>query len=437
MKIVLFLSYLFYKAAVILLLFFGLQRLSLRTELGVWIVYSFFSLAAFLVAVRHLLLKKISLFSRWTLWWLIVLEWLTIGMVGFYLWFFRESSAVRVIWIIASLAPLHLLVFDAWRLLVSRWNLHFLGNLQKPSWVFEYGLEIPCVASLGFFLWEGARRASPSLLWWGIGLVGWLMVRHYAVGWFWQKGIKRISQWLLKQNPLLFSHIPPIHDTNMLSPLLFAWQQYASRVKNTQKQFLWMNPVLSDEIQKKLASDGEIRFGIERPATVVALFWKLGETSPLQEYVFLDVLAKTTMEYIHQYDGFPFWEHEKLFVFFGFPYFYEHKNLWAIEFSQRILSEIKTIAQSQEIQLESSILILTEKVRIGAVPVFGEDFSQLVPQGKIFQRIDLVKRAAEGLKIPLLIDKRVLQGLEARFFIQKTYKIVVQNEALILCQVVD
>ncbi|MFN3660312.1 MAG: hypothetical protein ACK4TN_03630, partial [Brevinematales bacterium] len=102
-----------------------------------------------------------------------------------------------------------------------------------------------------------------------------------------------------------------------------------------------------------------------------------------------------------------------------------------------ILSEIKAIAQSQDIQVESSILILTEKVRIGAMSVFGEDFSQLVPQGKIFQRIDLVKRAAEGLKIPLLIDKRVLQGLEARFFIQKTYKMVVQDEPLILCQVVD
>lgn len=437
MKIILFFSYLLYKVAVILLLFGSLQRLSLRVELGVWVVYGFFSLAAFVVAVRQLLWKKISLFSRWTLWWLIVLEWLSTTMVGFYLWFFRESSAVRVVWVIASLAPLHLLVFDVWRLLVSRWNLRFLGNLQKPSWIFEYGLEIPFVASLGFLLWEGVKKPSPSLLWWCIGLAGWLLVRHYAVGWFWQRRVKRLSQWLLKQNPLLFSHIPPIHDTNMLSPLLFAWQQYASRVKNTQKQILWMNPVLSEEIQKKLASDGEIRFGIERPATIVTLFWKMGEVTPLQEYVFLEALAKTTSEYIHQYDGFPFWEHERLFVFFGFPYFYEHKNLSAIEFSQRILSEIKTIAQSQDVRVESSILILTEKVRIGAMPVFGEDFSQLVPQGKVFQRIDLVKRAAEGLKIPLLIDKRVLEGLEARFFIQKTYKIVVQDEPLILCQVVD
>ncbi|MCX7882396.1 MAG: hypothetical protein N2314_04145 [Brevinematales bacterium] len=437
MKIVFLLFYLLYKTGIVLLLFGGLQHFSLRVEMGLWVVYGFFSLGGIFLLFQGVVAKKVARFSRWTIWWLVVFEWLATGMVGFYLYVFRESSVVRVLWVIASLAPLHLLFFDLMRLWVSRWNKEYLANLQKPSWVFEYGLEIPFLGSVGFLGWEGIQKGSKGLLFWCVGLVGWVILRHYLGGWVWQKAVKKLSRWLMSQNPLVFHKLPPIHDTNMLSPLLFAWQQYVSRIKSLQKQLLWLHPGLSEEIQEKLVSDSEIRFGIERPATVVALFWQVGDLTPLQEYAFLETLAKTTMEYVHQYDGFPFWEHHRMFVFFGFPYFYEYKNLAAIEFSQRVLSEITAIAHEQDIKVEGSILILAEKVRIGAVPVFGEEWSQLIPEGKIFQRLELVRRASEGLKIPLLIDKRALEGLENRFFIQKTYKITIFDEMLILCQVGD
>jgi len=437
MKIIALVVYLAYKIGVVLLLMGGWKELSLRVDIGVWIVYGVFSLIAAGYLLWNVVVKKLSLFSRWSLWWTVFLEWLAIGMAGLYLWFFRESSLIRVIWVIAALAPLHLIFFDMMRLLVSRWSPHYLANLQKPSWFFEYSLELPFLASVGFLGWQGVVTSSRMLVLWSAGLLVGVLLRHYGAGWFWQQRVKKLSRWLLKQNPLLFTQLPPIRDTNMLAPLFFAWQQYISRARNVQRQLLWMNPILSEEIQAKLAIDKEIAFGIEKPATMVALFWKTPELSPLQQYAFLESLATTVSEYVHQYDGFPFWEHDKLFVFFGFPYFYGHKNLSAIEFSQRILSEIQTISQEKELPAECSILVLSDSVRLGAVPTMGENASQLIPEGRVFQRCDLIRRASENLTIPLLIDKKVLEGLEARFFIQKTFKITLQNETLILCQVVD
>ncbi len=437
MKILVVILYLLYKASVVFLLWFGWQKLALRVELAAWLVYGVFSLGGMIVLFVSVVGRKLSLFSRWTVWWLVVLEWLTIGMVGVYQTVFREASLVRVAWIVASLAPLHLFFFDVLRALVSRWNTHYLANLQKPSWFFEYSLELPFVASLMFLGWEGMVQSFRSLLVWVAGLFGGLVVRHWYLGLAWQRGIKRFSRWLAKQNPLEFSQVPLFHDTNMLSPLVFAWKQYIARARSVQKDLLWTLPVLSEELQKKIASTTDLRFGIEKPATVAAIQWKTQNLTVLQEYAFLDVFGKVVGEYVYQYDGFPFWEHHTVYVFFGFPFFYEHKNLAAIEFCQRMLSEIQLIAQEQGITIEVSALVVTETGRLGAAPLAGRDFSMLFPQGEVFARMEQIARASAGLKIPLLIDKRVLEGLESRFFVQKTYKLSLGNETLILCQVVD
>ncbi|URA11079.1 hypothetical protein [Thermospira aquatica] len=437
MKIFVGILYIFYKVSVIFLLWFGWQKLALRVELATWLVYGFFSFFALLYFFISVVIKKLSLFSRWTVWWLVVFEWLAVCMVGMYQTVFREASLVRVAWLVASLAPLHLLFFDIFRVVVSRWNMQYLSNLQKPSWFFEYSLEFPFVFSLMFLGWEGLIQPSRMLLVWVAGLFGWLLVRHWYIGWLWQRGMKRFSRWLAKQNPLMFSQVPPFHDTNMLSPLVFAWKQYAARVRSLQKDILWALPVLSEDLQKKIVSDSDLRFGKEKPATVAAIRWETRNLTVLQEYVFLDVFSKVVGEYVSQYDGFPFWEHQTVYVFFGFPFFYEQKNLLAIEFCQRLLSEIQLISQEQGISIEASSLVLAGTARIGAVPIPGKDFLMLFPQGEVFGKIEQIARASAGLKIPLLIDKQVLEGLEARFFVQKTYKLTLGNETIVLCQVVD
>jgi|GEM_PF-2270985 hypothetical protein len=436
MKILLFLIYLIYKGAIVSLLVFGWKNFSLRVDMVVWIIYGAFSLLPLGYLVRSIVVKKPSAFSRWTLWWLVALEWLALVMVTVYHVIFRDASLVRALWLLAALSPLHLIFFDLFRFVFSQ-SPKYTFSIHKSSWFFEYSFEIPLIAAVVFLGSEGIQKNSRALLVWCSGLVFWLVVRQWMRGVFWKFRVSKLSRWLATQNPLMVSPPPPIKDTNTLAPLAFSWQQFAIRLKNSQKQILWFLPSLSLELQKKLSQDNEIAYGVEKPATVTTIEWRLPQLTTLQNYVFLQNIAKIANDYVYQYDGFPYWEPNRLVVFFGFPYFYEHKNLVAIEFAQRIFSEIAMFAEQQEIKISASALVLAETVRMGSVDILGEGFSLLFPQGEVFDHIDTIFRSTRNLSIPLLIDKQVIEGLESRFFIQKSYKMTLGNKTLTLCQVVD
>ena len=132
-------------------------------------------------------------------------------------------------------------------------------------------------------------------------------------------------------------------------------------------------------------------------------------------------------EYADEYEAYPLFQHRQAIVAFGVPFFYEHHRYNAIEATQRMITDMEKISNTENIMMDIHAGIYTGSILAGFLNTKGKNLKEYTLLGEGIENSERVALEAEYSASKLLVCERTLENMTSKFYSDKTYKVRLKN----------
>ncbi len=184
---------------------------------------------------------------------------------------------------------------------------------------------------------------------------------------------------------------------------------------------------------KKFFIDNGFSFSKEEyDVTIVSIRFFSSSDSKI-ENLDLEKFFKTIGLYAREYDAFPYFCLDQVFLIFGFPFDYEHRNYNAVELIERILKD--RVQQNEEVKLFLHASVCEGKILPYLVNIRGMGMKEIYIRGEGLQLAEKLSLVAEANGIHLLISSDLYQKMRERVYIEKGLKIKEKDKEIVVYKV--
>ncbi|MCX7821793.1 MAG: hypothetical protein N2258_09005 [Brevinematales bacterium] len=192
---------------------------------------------------------------------------------------------------------------------------------------------------------------------------------------------------------------------------------------------------LSQTIKGAFIKKGLSFINEDYEVTIVALKFNISIENYHEKNI-LENFCKTVGLFAKEYDAFPLFCIDQVFLIFGFPINYEHKNYNAIELVERIIKDTGNIVNSE---FEGKIFLYAA-ICEGLVSPYllnlrGGNYKDIYLRGNGINFAQKLSAIAEANKIPLIVSKELYEQMKSRILVEKALKIKDKEGELLVYQV--
>ncbi len=209
------------------------------------------------------------------------------------------------------------------------------------------------------------------------------------------------------------------------------------RIRQSDKnEYVFMeSSYLSSNIKETFIKKGLSFITEDYEVTVVSLRFNISIEN-YNEKSILENFFKTVGLFAKEYDAFPIFCIDQVFLIFGFPFDYEHKNYNAVELVERIIKDTGSLINSE---FEGKIFLYAS-VCEGIVSPYlldlrGTNYKDIYIRGSGINLAQKLSAIAEANKIHFLVSKELYEKMKTRIFIEKFLKIKDKEGEFVVCQV--
>jgi hypothetical protein len=344
-------------------------------------------------------------------------------MSGYYL-FKQENDLFRIFFIALALNSLHVLFY----------GLHsaiFSGAIKKRNILVNSATAFP---QFIFLLISFGIPAAYILLKKNLEILeletlfSVLIVNGTVIFFLWAGKIrkaKKIAESIGSVSGVFPKDFFKADDPNEFGLIETALLDFGRRWEKEKENISLMNEYVSQNIKNQMIQYGLNLNGELKTATVMVLKYLVESKglTPEMELATLNSITKIIGNFAEEYDAYPVFQLNKVFLIYGVPFYYEHQKYNALESAERMIADLEKFAASQETTVKISVGIFTGNLVVGAVYSRGKNYKEYSAFGEAMDAADRVAAACESTKSKVLICSRTIEGLRGKFTFEKSYKL--------------
>ncbi|OHD57390.1 MAG: hypothetical protein A2Y33_07865 [Spirochaetes bacterium GWF1_51_8] len=211
-------------------------------------------------------------------------------------------------------------------------------------------------------------------------------------------------------------------------------KELVSRLIREKETVTLYNNYISGQIREHTARYGIQMNGELKNATIATILYDIPKDIESAEEILRinNRIVGLIGEMAGDYDGYPYFYHNHAILVFGVPFYFEHQKYNAVECTTRVMGDIDTFAQSEGLNIPCTSGIYSGPLVFGAMNTPGKHLKEVRVVGESIDNSHKIAAISRNLKVRLLTDNLTIDNLRTKFYVQKTYKIKLENGEMIL-----
>ncbi|MGA2141220.1 MAG: hypothetical protein ABSG94_02260 [Brevinematales bacterium] len=458
------LVFLFYKAGIIGIFYFALQYFNLRFDVLVLYFYLLLSLFQFLFIIFQVFSgslrkrnkgkeappRQFSAIFQYTPVIVMLMEFLILAMSCYYL-YKLENDFMTLLLIFTVFIPVNTIYYYLqsmfFTVLINRKNVRIPGAsvfpffiymavifLEPAAYIFFKYFYIPYKGAMNLKILNSSLNISVT----DLALFALTMIINgiFVFLFIYYKEFKAKKIYTMIKSLSLLGEPGKISidDGNEFGYIETGLTEFQDSLKGRTENLLLLNGYISKNIREEIDKSGLVIEGEEKTAAVATIRFgfSLREYSPEKYISLVNSIFRVIGQYADEYEAYPFFQLNKAVIVYGMPYYYAHEKLNAIEATQEMIADIWELVDNEGGTSNIHSGIYSGTIITGAFETKGMGLKEYAITGSAIDISERIALAAENIDAKILVEQGMLDGLNNKFYPDKTFKLKIKNSNEIL-----